>query len=147
MSTVLGPSRHRQLSLTVAKLLAWLVVRRCRSVRRPTPQGFCRDQSSRVFKDGVGTTRSTSTRFASRRRVGSQATPNTVERIKSCGCRHAETMHRAFRRRLTPHLGPRHLRRLAWWSPVASEGLEAPNLLIRSQMLYPLSYERLERRV
>ena len=37
---------------------------------------------------------------------------------------------------------PRSVARLAWASVSALGGIRTPNLLIRSQMLYPLSYER-----
>ncbi len=37
---------------------------------------------------------------------------------------------------------PRSMARLAWASVGALGGIRTPNLLIRSQMLYPLSYER-----
>jgi hypothetical protein len=37
---------------------------------------------------------------------------------------------------------PRSMARSAWASVSALGGIRTPNLLIRSQMLYPLSYER-----
>ena len=37
---------------------------------------------------------------------------------------------------------PRSTTRLTWASVGALGGIRTPNLLIRSQMLYPLSYER-----
>ncbi len=39
-------------------------------------------------------------------------------------------------------LKPRSLAGLTWASVSALGGIRTPNLLIRSQMLYPLSYER-----